>query len=506
MNLKIFVAAACAALAVSGGAAQTTPSPGDIASRLTANDLKADVSFLASDALQGRGTPSPGLDIAAEFVAAEFRRAGLEAAGDDGYFQTAKYVSVTSDLDGLQLTLEIGGQSIQAEKGFLALQEPAAADLNRVQVFKTAIGDSSSVTEEQVRGKVLVIELPAAGEGRGGRGTFAAVRLLPGLAEKHPALILLLGSGGPRGGNPAARLREAQLPPPSVPIVMVTGGAMRKSLAAAKPGPVDATISAHIAAPSVVPVKLRNVVGVLRGSDPALKETYVMLTAHYDHLGVRGAGEGDHIYNGANDDASGTASVIEVAHTLASLPVRPKRSIVFVGLFGEELGLLGSRYYAAHPVFPLSKTVADINLEQVGRTDDVTGPRVGLLNLTGYDFTSLTGVFRKAGKETGIKVVKDEESSDQFFARSDNQAFADAGIPSHTLSVGYVFPDYHQPGDKWQKIDYENMAKVDRAVALAIFLVADNAEAPQWNAANPKTERYVHARGSSGTTPGTRPQ
>lgn len=505
MNLKIFVAAACAALAVSGGAAQT-PLPGDIASRLTANDLKADVSFLASDALQGRGTPSPGLDIAAEFVAAEFRRAGLEAAGDDGYFQTAKYVSVTPNLDGLRLTLEIGGQPVQAEKGSLALQEPAAADLDKVPVFKTTTGGSSSVTEEQVRGKVLVIQLPAPGEGRGGgRGAFAALRLIPGLGEKHPALILLLGSGGPRGGNPSARLREAA-PPPSVPVVMVTDGPLRESLAAARPGPVDATISAHIAAPSVAPVKLRNVVGVLRGSDPALKETYVMLTAHYDHLGVRGAGEGDHIYNGANDDASGTASVIEVAHTLASLPVRPKRSIVFVGLFGEELGLLGSRYYAAHPVFPLSKTVADINLEQLGRTDDVTGPRVGLVNLTGYDFTSLTGVFRKAGKETGIKVVKDEESSDQFFARSDNQAFADAGIPSHTLSVGYVFPDYHQPGDKWQKIDYENMAKVDRTVALAVFLVADDPEAPQWNAANPKTERYVHARGSSGSTPAARPQ
>jgi Zn-dependent M28 family amino/carboxypeptidase len=240
-------------------------------------------------------------------------------------------------------------------------------------------------------------------------------------------------------------------------------------------------------------VKLRNVVGVLRGSDPVLKDTYVLLTAHYDHLGVRGTGPGDHIYNGANDDASGTASVIAVANTLASLPRWPKRSIVFVALFGEELGLLGSRYYASHPVFPLARSVADINLEHMGRTDVEGGARVGQVNVTGYDFTNLTGVFAKAGQSFGIEVVKDEQNSDPFYARSDNQAFADAGVPSHTLSVGYVFPDYHQAGDEWPKIDYENMAKVDRAVTLAVFRIADSADVPQWNTANPKTEKYVKA-------------
>jgi Zn-dependent M28 family amino/carboxypeptidase len=222
----------------------------------------------------------------------------------------------------------------------------------------------------------------------------------------------------------------------------------------------------------------------------------VLITGHYDHLGIRGTGEGDHIFNGANDDASGTASVIEIAHTLASFPSRPKRSIVFVALFGEELGLLGSRYYAQHPVFPLARTVADINLEQLGRTDVDNGIRVGLVNVTGYDYTTLPGELKKAGEEFDIQVLKDEKNSDPFFARSDNQAFADAGVPAHTLSVGYVFPDYHQAGDEWPKIDYENMARVDRTVALAIFRVADSTAAPEWNAANPKTERYVKAHES----------
>jgi Zn-dependent M28 family amino/carboxypeptidase len=348
MNRKRFLAAVCAVILAAGAAAQVQP-------KVTANDLKADVSFLASDALEGRGTPSKGLDIAAEYIASEFRRAGLEPAGDDGYFQTAEFRSV------------------------------------------------------------LTISTP--------------------------------GASAPKLSAPAAQ-----------------------------------------------PVKLRNVIGVLRGSDPALRDTYLVLTAHYDHLGVRGTGDGDQIYNGANDDASGTSSVVEIAKTLAALPQRPRRSIVFMTLFGEELGELGSRYYCQHPVFPLAKTVADINLEQLGRTDDTEGPRLLQFNLTGFDYTDIAAFLSQAGQETGIRAVKHAENSDSFFGRSDNAAFADAGVPSTTLSVSYVFPDYHRPGDKWPKLDYDNMAKVDDAVALGVFRIADSAQAPHWNKDNPKTARYVEAR------------
>lgn len=487
MTMHRFSTAACAALLLAGAMAQAPPAQ-QIASRLTANDLKADVSFLASDAMQGRGTPSPGLDIAAEFIAAQFRRAGLEPAGDDGYFQTASYASITPVTEGLELTLEIGGQAVKAEKASFAVVEAAATDLAHVAALRVAADASGfdALTTEQVRGKVLILDIASRGP-----------RLLAAIAKLQPALVIQLRpapGGRATGGNPL--LREASAAP--IPMVMVWDEAFRSALGEAKPGPLEATFSAHIPAPAVVPVKLRNVVGVLRGSDDGLRDTYVLLTAHYDHLGVRGTGEGDHIYNGANDDASGTASVIEIAHTLAGLPERPKRSIVFVALFGEELGLLGSRYYAQHPVFPPARTVADINLEQMGRTDDNTGPRVGLVNVTGYDFTSLTGEFKKAGEEFGVQVVKDEQNSDSYFGRSDNQAFADAGIPSHTLSVGYIFPDYHRPGDEWPKIDYDNMARVDRTVALGVFRVADSTQEPQWNAANPKTERYIKARGSAG--------
>jgi hypothetical protein len=497
MDRKVFLPVAAVVFLAGGAYAQLSPEARQIASRLTANSLKADVSFLASDALQGRGTPSAGLDIAAEYIASQFRRAGLEPVGDDGYFQTAAFESVTPILDGLELTFESGETMLKADKASMSLQEPVAADLSHTPVVKVKLTDAAALdalTPEEVRGKALLIEFS-----EGGVAGFQVMRRIPALAGKlEPALVVIVRGAGLSPGmglgmNPAARLREASTAASKVPILVVSDPAIRSLVAGMKEG----TLSVHIAAPAVQAVKLRNVAGVLRGRDPAMQDTYVAITGHYDHLGVRGSGEGDHIYNGANDDASGTSSVIEIANALAELPERPRRSIVFVALFGEEVGGLGSRYYCQHPIFPIDRTVADINLEQLGRTDDTEGPRPLQFNLTGFDYTNIAATFSAAGEETGIKAVKHEKNSDAFFSRSDNAAFADVGIPSTTLSVSYVFPDYHKPGDEWQKLDYDNMAKVDVAVAVGILKIAESAEAPRWNQDNPKAARYIkpgHAR------------
>jgi len=249
----------------------------------------------------------------------------------------------------------------------------------------------------------------------------------------------------------------------------------------------------HMPAAVETHVKVRNVIGLLRGSDPVLKDTYMLVTAHYDHLGMRPDGTGDRIYNGANDDGSGTVSVIELASALATLNPRPKRSIVFMTFFGEEEGTLGSKYYAHHAVFPIAKTIADVNLEQVGRTDDVEGPKVSQGTFTGYVYSDLPRVFRLAGSRTGVRVLSDEKYGDSFFVRSDNAALADEGVPAHTLAVALDFPDYHKVSDEWQKINYDNMAKVDRMLALGLMMVADNPVPPKWNEANSKTEKYVKA-------------
>jgi Zn-dependent M28 family amino/carboxypeptidase len=344
----VFATAVATAFAVApllSTAAPIDPAVAPLLERISANSMRGNLSFLASDLLEGRGTPSRGLDISAEYIAAQFRRAGLEPLGDDGYFQTADWSQI----------------------------DPKRA--------------------------------------------------------KNAA-------------TPAA------------------------------------------------PVKVRNVVGILRGSDPILKDSYILVTAHYDHLGVK-EGAGDQIYNGANDDGSGTVSVIELANAFAANGVRPKRSIVFMTVFGEEHGLVGSRYYGAHPLVPIEKTIAGINLEQIGRTDDSEGPQRKAFAVTGFDFSDVGTMLQQAGDATGVRVTKHPVNSDKYFSRSDNQALADQGVPAHTISVAYAFPDYHQAGDHWDKIDYENMAAVDRTVALAIWQIANNPQTPKWNAANPKAAAYL---------------
>ncbi len=235
--------------------------------------------------------------------------------------------------------------------------------------------------------------------------------------------------------------------------------------------------------------KVSNVLGVLRGTDPVLRETYLIVTAHYDHLGKR-AGDGDQIFNGANDDASGVSGVIETARTLAKS--KPKRSVIFMTVYGEEKGLVGSRFYCKNPVFPLKQTIVNLNLEQIGRTDDDEGPRVGAFNLTGFDFTDLPSYLGPAAIAAGVKVVKHEQASDSYFGRSDNAAFSNAGVPSGTISTAYSFPDYHGVGDHWDKLDYANMAKVVSGVVGGVLAIANSIEPVKWNE-SPKTKRYVDA-------------
>lgn len=325
------------------------PEQARLLATISADAMRGHLAFLASDALEGRGTPSRGLDITAEYIAAQFRATGLEPLGDDGYFQTADWRKVAP---------------------------------------------------------------------------------------------------------PRVRDKFADAPEPLL---------------------------------------VRNVVGVLRGSDPELAKTYILVTAHHDHLGVREGKGDDPIYNGANDNGSGTTSVIELARAFAAQPERPKRSIVFMTVFGEEHGLVGSRYYGANPLVPVAATVANINIEQVGRTDDSEGPQVRAAAITGADYSEVGDVLRKAGGLTGVNITKHPVNSDRYFAFSDNQALADLGVPAHTISVAYAFPDYHGAADTWDKIDYANMAEIDRTLALAILMIANNPQAPRWNEANPKAAKYVEA-------------
>jgi hypothetical protein len=427
--------------------------------------------------------------MAAEYIAAQFRRAGIEPAGDDGYFQTATYLSARPNLEGLQFSLG----DHQASAAAITIQEAVATDLQNAPAYKISLSDPATLealTADLVSGKVLLVEMGRA-PGEGAASFQSQRRLTSAVANLGAAMVVLVRSAAMPNSRARAQLRDAAAPGARTPILTVADPAIFDALAAAKPGPLDSTVSAHIAAPVLQPVKLRNVAGLLRGSDPKLQDTYLVLTGHYDHLGVRPNASGDSIYNGANDDASGTSSVIEIANALTATGQKPRRSILFLTVFGEESGGYGARWYTSHPIYPIAKTIADINLEHLGRTDDLEGPNVSKFNLTGFDYTDIAAAFVKAGADTGVQVVKHPTKSDTFFLRSDNATFADAGIPSTTISVSYEFPDYHQPGDEWQKLDYENMAKVDTTIALGLLRIANSDQVPQWNKENPKATRYI---------------
>ena len=289
----------------------------------------------------------------------------------------------------------------------------------------------------------------------------------------------------------AEQFKKAKLEP--------INGSYFQTATLAEVGPRGAQIERTLAPDA--PRTMRNVVGLLRGSDKKLRDTYIIVSSHYDHVGLATTGE-DRIFNGANDDASGSVSVIELARALAG--AKPKRSILFMTFFGEERGLLGSRYYGQHPLVPVAETIAQLNLEQIGRTDATNGPQIKGANLTGYDMTDLPTTLAKAAQLAGVRIWKDAASSDAYFGRSDNQSLADLGVPAHTLSVAYDFPDYHKVSDTADKIDYANMAVVNRGLALGLLEVAASKIPPKWNETYTPAQKYVEAarklRAASSTT------
>jgi hypothetical protein len=216
-----------------------------------------------------------------------------------------------------------------------------------------------------------------------------------------------------------------------------------------------------------------NVLGVIRGSDSALKNEYVLVDAHYDHLGIGRPVNGDSIYNGADDDASGVTAVLEIARQLLNGP-KPKRTVVFATMMGEEVGLLGTTWYIAHPAIPLDRMAANLEIEMIGRPDSLAGG-VGKAWLTGYERSTMGDELAA----NGIPIVPDKRPGQRFFQRSDNIAFAMRGIPAHTLSSFNMHSDYHEPSDDITRIDFVHMAGVINAGARAVRLLTDG-PAPTW--------------------------
>ncbi|HWP69709.1 MAG TPA: M20/M25/M40 family metallo-hydrolase [Gemmatimonadaceae bacterium] len=220
-----------------------------------------------------------------------------------------------------------------------------------------------------------------------------------------------------------------------------------------------------------VPVDRRltsvNVIGVLKGSDPALASEVVVVGAHFDHIGIRPAVNGDSIANGADDDGSGTVAMMEAARIIAAGP-RPKRTIVFGAFTGEESGTLGVRWYSQHPIVPLDRHVADVQVEMIGRPDTAAGGP-GKAWLTGFERSTMGSTLVAAG----LPVIADPRPSQSFFTRSDNIVFARLGIVAHTLSSFGMHGEYHTVNDEVELVDFTHMTEMVNLVARAVRVIAD---------------------------------
>lgn len=221
-----------------------------------------------------------------------------------------------------------------------------------------------------------------------------------------------------------------------------------------------------------------NVVGIIPGSDPDVAGEAVIVGAHFDHVGIGlpvpdENGVPDSIYNGADDDGSGTVAVLEIARALVEGPA-PRRTVVILLSTGEEMGLLGTRYYIENPVISMENTVADLQIEMIGRPDDAVGG-FGRAWLTGFERTTMGDQLAEAGSP----IVADPRLEQNFFFRSDNIAFARIGIPAHTLSSFNLHSDYHRPSDEVDRIDFEHMAVLVEATIEAVRFLADG-PTPAW--------------------------
>jgi len=315
-----------------------------------------------------------------------------------------------------------------ARPRFTAITPVAAASAERTRMLLSALADDSM-----------------EGRGTGTRGSMRAARFI------------------------AATMRDAGLEPAGdsgyfqrVPMARAAG---------AYTGRLRPVLLSSLSALDTIPPDRHltggNVVGIIRGADGQLTNEVVLVDAHYDHEGIGPAVNGDSIYNGADDDASGTIAVMEIARIIAAGP-RPKRTVIFLATTGEELGLLGTRWYIASPVRPLEAHVANLEIEMIGRPDSLAGgPGRGWL--TGYERSTMGDMFAAEG----LPIGPDKRPDQRFFERSDNIAFARRGIVAHTLSSYNMHGEYHTPADEVRLVDFDHMAAVINAAARAVRLLAD---------------------------------
>ncbi len=461
------------------------------AAGIRADEIQEHITFLASDELGGRDTPSPGLEAAAEYLAAELEGAGLTPAGDDGTFlQRFPYTRTAMVVERRRVAYEgpSGAQELDFGGDYYVIPGQQVAEGVEV-VFGGPAGKPVAGLVQVAQSKVLLFTTdgnPVVGTDEALLGAFQAAA--QGGAS---ALVLLLDDTNAPDSilDLASGIQGAGLATP-LPIVGLSADRSRELFAAAGldlpalrefPPPSAITldgITMTVAAPFEVSEHTPpNVVAMFRGSDPVLQGEYIVYSAHFDHVGVGMPNEaGDSIYNGADDDASGTSVLLETAAAFAAMDVSTARSVIFLAVSGEEKGLLGSKYYSENPTVPIEGIIMNINLDMVGRNHPDT--LIGV----GRQYTNLGPITDRILQEhpdLGFTVIEDPKPEDQAFFRSDHLHFVNKDIPAIFFTT-WDHEDYHKPSDESHLIDSEKAARIAKLVFYLGARIASGDEDPQW--------------------------
>lgn len=510
--------------------------PRELLESITAEKLRAHIAVLSHDSLEGRGPASRGDKKATEYIVSQFKKFGLEPAGENGTFlQKVPMVGVTVD-PKTTLTLSKGKQRLNLaySTDFVATTEIYEPILTLNNVELVFVGYGIVAPEQQwddykdvdVRGKILMMmnNDPSSDDpkffGGKGRTYYGRWTYKYEIAAQKGALGAIVIHTTPSAGyryeviqNSWSRemfdLDEKSAAPKLKLKAWTTEEATKKYLQLAgfsldslmtlaeqrtfKPIPLGITLTTTMKV-SIKRMETNNIIGKLAGRDSVLKHQYLIFSAHYDHFGIGRAINGDSIYNGALDNASGTSLMLNIAEAFASLPQRPKRSLLFAAVAAEEQGLLGSKYFANNPTMPAKQIVANINtdvINVIGKTSDTF--------FQGADRSSLGNDLAEVAREMHLVVGKDPAPEQGSFYRSDHFSFAKVGIPAMSMGSGRSVvgvdtavarmkrergaKNYHQPSDEmYDDWNYDGALQQSEIVLRLAWRVANIIEMPYWNA------------------------
>ncbi len=494
--------------------------------------IKADIRFLSSDALEGRGTGARGGDVAAHYIATQFELAGLKPAGDQGtYLQRVPMVGIMTEPNSTLSVVSAAGTMSLKQLDDCVVMDESQNKISDVKGDVIFMGYGITAPEYKwddyagvdVKGKVLLMlvnEPPSNDESffkakaltYYGRWTYkyehAAQMGAAGVILIHKTDMASYGWDVVRSSWSGERsyLRDDKNPKLSLAAwvqldvakkMAAAGGKDLDALmkAAQEPGfkPVALPIKVQAHTVSAVrPFDSYNVLGKLEGGDPKLANEGVVISAHYDHLGIRPDMKGDNIYNGALDNASGTAMLMEMARSAASSPQRPKRSIFFAAVTGEEQGLLGSEYLGQHPPIPDQDISLNLNFDSIAPLGIPKEVSAG-----GYDRTTFAPVVEKTAADFGMAIMPPAHPESGGYYRSDHFSFARAGVPAFSVNTGGRFEghpeewvkerqkeyskNYHQPSDQFQEDgDYRTNGVMSRFGLALAWQAADQPALVQW--------------------------